>query len=307
MLTIRLRVPTASHHPLTTTDYAAAFAPESRPIAVTSWRAAVGIRAIPGTPHEDSASCYPLMPLAGDADLPGGLAELAAAGAVSFVGVTDPHFSPSADDLARHFPIVRPFKTHFAIDRALGPPAWDKHHRYETRRAERRCAVRRAPLADVCDLWCTLYGELVARHQITGPAAFGDRFFQSLSAQPHFQVFLAEIDGALVGASIWFRHADVAYYFLNASNPEGYANGAAYALMAAACDHYAECRWINLGGVAGSGDNPNDGLARFKRGFANATLQNHLIAAILDPALYASLSAGRPDDGWFPAYRRPNP
>lgn len=296
-------MPAATLHPLGALAYAAAFQPDIRPILVESWGSAVGLRAIPGAADQDAAGCYPLLPLAPDADLRGGLDELAAAGAVSFVAVTDPHFSPAISGLAACFPVCRPFKTHFVIDRRLGEAVRSKHHRYEIRRAERACTIRKAPLAEVCGLWCALYAGLVARHRITGPAAFSDGFFQALSRREDALVFLAEAGGQAVGASLWLRHGDVAYYFLNASTAEGYGVGAAYALMAAACEHHADCRWINLGGVAGAGNDLGQGLARFKRGFANTVAESHLVGAVLNPARYAALSAGRPDRGWFPAYR----
>lgn len=291
-------------HPLAALDYAAAFGPDvHRPFAVTAWGTAVGLRPIPGTPYEDAAGCYPLMPMAPDADLDGGLEELASAGAVSFVAVTDPHHALPVGDLAARFAVCRPFKTHFVIDRAIGPLRFSKHHRYEVRRAERACTVRTAPLAEVCDLWCALYATVIARHGITGAARFSARFFKALSLQRGCLAFLAEAEGETVGASLWLRHGDVAYYFLNASSEEGYVKGAAYALMSAACSHFGDCRWINLGGVAGAHDDLARGLARFKKGFANATADSHLIGAVLNPDLYAMLTGNRPDRGWFPAYR----
>jgi hypothetical protein len=58
---------------------------------------------------------------------------------------------------------------------------------------------------------------------------------------------------------------------------------------------------LNLGG----GVAPGDGLERFKRGFANASLPFHTHELVLDQAAYGRLSLGCDvDPGFFPAYRR---
>ncbi len=261
------------------------------------------MRRIKDTNYRDAASCYPLMPLIGYSDLSEGLKELSDTHAISFVGVIDPHFSPPVHELAATFPICRPFKTHFVMDRKCGPPRWSKHHRYEIRKADRNCSIRSTSLAQVLDISWSLYAEFAARLKISGPANFSRPFFENLSNQDPFLVFVAEAECGVIGFSLWFRHEDIAYYFLNVSSSKGYDLGAAYALMAAACEHYVDCRIINLGGVAGAGDNAAHGLARFKQGFANATIESHLVGTVLDPTTYAALSKTEQNTNWFPAYR----
>jgi hypothetical protein len=50
-------------------------------------------------------------------------------------------------------------------------------------------------------------------------------------------------------------------------------------------------------------DDPRDGLASFKRGFANRSEPFFLCGKVLDADAYASLSAGRAETQYFPAYR----
>ena len=102
--------------------------------------------------------------------------------------------------------------------------------------------------------------------------------------------------------TLWFEHAGVVYNHLTASNAAGYANGANFALYAAAIDHFAGAAVMNLGGGAGFEDDPDDGLAAFKRGFANAETRALLCGAVLDAERYAALRAGR-QTAFFPAYR----
>ena len=103
--------------------------------------------------------------------------------------------------------------------------------------------------------------------------------------------------------TVWFAHQGVVYNHLTASDATGYANGANFALYDAAISHFSGDGVVNLGGGAGFADDPENGLAVFKRGFSNAETQALLCGAVLDPARYAQLSVGKSPLGFFPAYR----
>ena len=62
---------------------------------------------------------------------------------------------------------------------------------------------------------------------------------------------------------------------------------------------------INFGGGAGTGDDPADGLVRFKKGFSNSVEPSYLFTAVLDDDAYRALSADRAGTAFFPAYRGP--
>jgi hypothetical protein len=290
-----------SVHPYASEAYARALAFSGAPLEVPAWGAWVLQRPIAGG-LADAAGPYPRAVLSPDADLEGGLAALRETGLVSVVLACDPLAGPPPDRLARAFEVCRPFKTHQLIDRA-GGYAPGKHHRYEIRRARARCRIERVGLADHLADWSRLYGGLAERHAITGPAAFSDAYFQVLAALPTFEAFAAFVDGQVAAMAIWFEHDCRACNHLGASDALGYANGASYALYDAAIERFADCALIDLGGGAGAADDPDDGLVRFKRGFANAAASAHLCGAVLDRPAYQRLSAGKPD-GFFPAYRR---
>ena len=118
------------------------------------------------------------------------------------------------------------------------------------------------------------------------------------------QAFAAYVGDEVVGMAIRFAAEGVIYYHLSAVSAAGYASGAAYGLMAAALEHFTGCGVVHLGGGAGSGDG-SDGLAAFKRGFANGEVMAHVCGAVLDRAAYDRLSGGRAEAGFFPAYRAP--
>ncbi len=246
---------------------------------------------------------YPRTPLPPRADLAGGLETLAAAGFVSITLVPDPLAAPGEDALRAVFDLCRPFKTHVLVDRAAGPYAPSKHHRERIRRGRRRCRVELVSLGERLDDWRRLYAGLVARHAISGPARFPDRYFETLARMPDMVALAAFVDATLAAMTIWFEHDGVAVSHLTAANDLGYANGASFALNDAAIEHFAAADVIDLGGSAGAGDDHADGLFQFKRGFGNAETRAFLCGTALDPAGYKRLTARRCAGNYFPAYR----
>jgi hypothetical protein len=297
-------------HPYATASYAGAVMKDKGvTIEAPEWGGFVLTREIPGAGHHDpialydAIGVYPLTPMPRDADLEAGLARLSRLGLVSVVLVPDPLASPDSARLAAAFDLCRSFKTHLLIDPEAGPYDPSKHHRDRIRRGRRRCRVERVRLADHLDSWKTLYAGLVERRAVTGPAAFSAAYFDSLAGEPRIEAFAAFIGEELAAMTLWFEHAGVVYNHLTASNALGYANGATFALYDAAIDRFGEAGVINLGAGAGLSDDPDDGLAAFKRGFANSQIQAHLCGAILNLDRYAALAAGAPATAYFPSYR----
>lgn len=289
-------------HLFATRAYAEALAGAAAAVGVPEWGSHVVRRPMEGG-LADAMGPYPMQVFGRGADIPAGLERLAGQGLVSVVTVPDPllHFAP---DLGRHFDLCRPFKTHQLVDPARGPYAPSKHHRDRIRRGLRRCRIDRVPLVERLDDWRVLYAGLAARRAISGPAAFSDAYFRMLAAEPAITAFAAWVDEACVGMTLWFAAEGVVYNHLTASNAEGYAHGANFALYDSAIAHFAGQGIINLGGGAGFSD-AEDGLSAFKRGFANGEVAAHICGAVLDRAAYARLSAGRAPGDFFPAYRVP--
>jgi hypothetical protein len=290
----------AEGHLLASRAYAVGLAGAAAVLEVPAWGSHVVRRTVRDS-LEDAAGVYPLSVFEAPRDLPAGLAQLAGVGFVSVVMAPDPLLTDPGE-LARAFAVLRPYKTHHLIDPAGGPFAPDKHHRYEIRRAWRSCTVERVSLEAYLDEWRALYAGLVALRRVSGPANFSDAYFQVLAAAGPVVAFLARVEGACAAMSLWFAAEGVVYNHHNAANPLGYARGANFALYDAAISHFLGAGVINLGGGLSTGQ-ADDGLAAFKRGFANASVQSYICGAVLDAARYAELSQGRPDDGYFPAYR----
>jgi hypothetical protein len=292
----------ATGHPFASAHYAQALAGREAAISVPEWGSHLIRRPIDGG-LSDAMGVYPLQVFAKGADIAAGLEQLSGQGLVSAVLVPDPLLSP-AGEMARHFEVCRPFKTHYLIDPAAGAFAPSRHHAQELRRAERRNRIERVALADHLDAWRGLYAGLVARRAVSGAADFTPAYFDALAADPAMQAFAAFVEGEIVGMAIWFTAEGVVYYHLSAVSPVGYASGAAYGLFGAAVEHFAGQGVFHLGGGAGAGDG-SDGLAAFKRGFANAEVMAQVCGAVLDKDAYAQLSRGHSETAFFPAYRAP--
>ncbi|WP_458093546.1 GNAT family N-acetyltransferase [Roseomonas sp. WA12] len=290
-------------HPYAGLRYAETMAHVGRPLWVEPWGTAMMLRDAPNG-MVDAAGPYPLCVLGEGADLPAGMEVLCAAGAVSAVVVADPFAAPGPDRLRDAFGTIRPFKTHWTVERAAGPFSPTPHHRQEIRIAGRRCRVRKARLQDCLEDWCRLYGDLSRRHAISGLHAFPRASFAALAPTEGLHTFVAESEG-VVAMHLWIDDGRVAYSHLAATSAEGYRARAPYALHAAAIEYFSRREAVDLGGGFGLVDAAGDGLTQFKRGFANASRTVHLCGQVLDEVAYARLSAGRLAGGYFPAYRAP--
>jgi hypothetical protein len=260
-------------------------------------------RPVPGGSASDLMGPYPLFTCPNwpglGADMDGLDGDL-----VSAVIVADPLARMDEAELRRAFPdLVVPFKRHHVRD--LDRPAeLPSHHRRHLRRASSAvevevCAEPGAHLDD----WIRLYRGLTERHGLTGVRALSREAFRRQLGLPGLVALLGRRGGQIVGMTLWFEDAPNAWYHLAASSAEGYEVSASYALFAAALDHLRDLgvRWVDLGGAPGN-RTKDDGLARFKRGWASEERDAYLCGRVIDRAAYARLAGGHSSE-WFPAYR----
>lgn len=287
--------------------YAASLAEFGRPRQLPHCGGWILEREVPGGNLRDAMGCYPLFTCrdwgALRKDLEGLVDEL-----VTISLVPDPFGSYEISDLRRIFPErMRPFKQHFVMDLSLDPEkVISSHHRYEIRKSLRRICVERIerPKNFLCD-WQRLYETLISRHHITGIRRFSLKSFDLQLSLPGVVVFRALLSGKTVAAQIWYVHGPVATSHLLASLPAGYELGASYALHRQAIDYFrGRLRWMNLGAGAGTRKNAEDGLTRFKRGWASGTRTAYFCGRVLNRRQYERILAGRqPQSDYFPAYR----
>ena len=103
------------------------------------------------------------------------------------------------------------------------------------------------------------------------------------------------------------HQGDVAYYHLGAYAEEGYRGRASFALFSTAIEAFAamKVRWLDLGGGVGTGATAaDDGLTRFKRGWATSSRTVYLCGRVLAPEVYRRLTEPLAPTGYFPAYRQ---
>lgn len=272
---------------------------------LAEWQTAVLRRPIPDTGWEDALGCYPLCLIDRAADLEGGLQRLRATGLVSVALVADPVTGPTPEALAKAFPVCRPFKTHYLIDRAAGPVRFSATHRRWMRKALQECEVSAVRLGDSLGDWERLYRQTVERHAITGLQKFSPAYFAALAGLPEVEAFCARVEQEIVAMALWVRGPEVVYYHLGASDARGYEARAMYGIFAVANEHFATAKVLHLGGAAGVRAEADDGLARFKRGFANREAEAYFCGACLDRERYAILTEDRESTSFFPAYREP--
>lgn len=271
-------------------------------------------RPIGDGPHWDASAPYPLLSPARPERLADDLRALdcAAEGPVSVTAVIDPLAGATQEQLRAAFPHhLRPFKRHYLVelDRPLEEFVSSHHLRY-LRRGLANVEVTEVPCSgDSLERWIELYARLVERHGITGAAAFSRESFEALAAAPGLVAFAARMEGRVVGMQLWLQEGERAWYHLAATDDEGYQARASHALMGSALRAMAErgARVALLGGSAGAGPaGEEDGLARFKSGWANRTETAYIGGRVCDAERYRALSSGRDDAGdWFPLYRRP--
>jgi hypothetical protein len=292
-------------HPYATERYAQSLLRNGYIVPVPEWGCFVLVRPILGQ-LEDASGPYPITIMAQGADISGGLRRLWALDLVSVVLVVDDFHRPSIERLAAEFDFVRPFKTHFLHKPAEGPPRYDKHHRYEVRRARRSVDVAILDLDSKLEDWMALYSVLSTRHQLSGIHDLPREHHATLAGLGGVTAIGAWADGELAACHIWVHNAGRVHSHLAASSERGYACGAAYAVNDASLKHFAGAELVNFGGPAGAADHQDDGLALFKRGFANATARSYVCGKVLNHERYRWLTEQKTvgqDETYFPAYR----
>ena len=297
--------PTGYLHP----DYSASLAEFGTPRLLPRSGGWILERPIGDGPERDAMGCYPLFACRDWPLLELDLAEIGK-DLVSLSLVADPFADATPELLARCFPdrLIR-FKDHFIADLDSASPATiSKHHRYYARRALAAVDVEAltGEAEGLLDEWTGLYSTLAARHGLTGMKAFSRESFAIQLKIPGLVALVAREEGRIVGAHLWYVQDEVAYSHLAAVNERGYALSVAYALYSLALDYFrGKVRWLNFGAGAGAGGSVDDGLSRFKRGWATETRPVWFCGRIFDPERYAALAQGQVKvaGDYFPAYR----
>jgi Acetyltransferase (GNAT) domain len=146
-----------------------------------------------------------------------------------------------------------------------------------------------------------VYEQTMRRTDAAPHYFFGAAYFERILEADRIWLVLATGPGGdIAAASIAAVSDGYLHYYLSGSADSHLRAAPMKNVVTRLVEHATELGLpLNLGG----GISPGDALEEFKRGFANrrqAWLTSELIC---DEGAYAELRAGRPRDGFFPAYR----
>jgi len=205
--------------------------------------------------------------------------------------------------------IVMPFKQHFVVELSQPRESFvSPHHQRNARRALEVLQVEQCETPqDHLDEWVELYKTLIERHSIKGIVAFSRQAFDEQLKVPGIVAFRALYEGKTVGMVLWYVQNKVAYYHLGAYSTQGYELRASFALFWKIIHYFASngLSWLNLGAGAGSQNDGQDGLTRFKRGWATGTRPAYFCGHIFNRRKYQEIVEAKdiPMVNFFPAYR----
>ncbi|MDQ0025358.1 hypothetical protein J2X90_003175 [Variovorax paradoxus] len=297
--------------PYASKRYAKAVAQAATPVSLQRAGGWLLRRRVGTTPWFDARACYPLFSCNDWEMLPDDLSSLDR-DLVCVTAVIDPLHCARAETLRRAFPdMLKVYKMHYVAD--LGSDllrSVSSHHRRNIKFALNEveieiCAEPRAFAPD----WLQLYATLTERHRVSGSADFSPHSLVQQLDLPGLTVLRATKDGATVGMTLWLANERHVYYHLGAYSDTGYACRASFGMFWVAIQHFGrlglEC--INLGAGAGLRGDIEDGLSRFKQGWATHVLPAFLAGRVGGPARFSSLCNGarQEQDDYFPLYRAP--
>ena len=266
-------------------------------------------RPISGSRCRDAMGCYPLTTCDDWEGIFDDLRDLSEC-LVAVCLIADPFSDIGAGDLRQFFKdVCFPFKEHMVVDlsRPMNKTISKHHQRYAKKCLKNvKVCIAEEPESSL-DTWTKLYGNLIRRHDIQGLTRFSAKAFSYQLKVPGCVVFKAVHKTRVVAMHIWYRYPDRAYYHLGASSDEGYALHASFGLMWKAIEYFGQkgLRWLNLGGGAGTKADTNDGLTRFKRGWASDVRSAYFCGTIMDAQQYDVLCRSHQHaiGSYFPAYR----
>jgi len=256
----------------------------------------------------DAMGCYPLFTCMSWEKLGDDLNALNRS-LVSFAMVADPLGDYSPKQLQKIFPdVCFAFKKHYIVDlQAFREKNLPQNHKRNSRKALNALTIHRLkePEHHFGD-WVKMYKNLVQRHRIRGIADFTEQAFHTQFSVPGLIAYGAFDKGALVGMALFYEMGERVYYHLAAYRDQGYRKSASFGILLKAILDFRQqgYKWLNLGGGAGLQEQPNDGLIRFKRGWANTMKTAWFCGKILDREAYATLTHDSRKNNFFPAYRQ---
>ena len=207
---------------------------------------------------------------------------------------------------------VRPLGETVSIDLTLDDAAQLALYRSNHRRDLKRLArdgytTERDASPPALTAFIEVYHANMRRVGAIADYYFDADYFQGLTDAlgSDFDLFVCRRDGEIAGGACFMHRGPIVQYHLGAVADAHLAAAPLKQLLDAARHHYAAAgaHVLHLGGGRGGSD---DSLLRFKSGFSPRRHPFALWCWVIDTAAYAALTEGRPETGFFPAYRAPS-
>lgn len=256
-------------------------------------------RIILGTNYYDAMNCYPFFICDNPDNLIEDLRELK--NIVSVMLILSPFCNLKNIEF---FDSYLKFKDHFIVDLCKNNKIPNNHIRNIKTGMKNIISIWVRP-DEFVDEWYSLYNNLIKRHNIKGMIAFSKDCFKKQLLVSGAKIISAQINDRFVGAIIWYTFKDLVFYHLGAQSEEGYENKSSFVLFNESINYFKGLgfKYVCLG--SGSGlEKKEDGLTRFKRGWANCTTPVYMCTKILDTKVYADLTKCMDKSiQYFPLYR----
>jgi hypothetical protein len=286
--------------------YAASLSEFGEPVHLSNCDGWILSREIEGFDDYDAMGCYPIFACR-DWSLFHQDIDRLQDQFVTLALVPDPFGDYDKEYLESCLDFVIPYKQHFIVK--LNSPIEEivtKHHRYYARKALKSIQVDVVSQPELfIDEWVLLYEYLIQRHNLSGIKAFSRKAFEDQLRIPGMVVLRAKSEDTTVGAHLWFQQDNIVYSHLAAFSPLGYDLMASYALYWFAIEYFSpHFEILDLG--AGSGiEAKQDGLSKFKRGWASEKKIAYFCGKIFDQKKYGLIirTLDIEDTNYFPAYR----
>ena len=267
-------------------------------------------RGLNGERDRDATGCYPLFSCKEWSRLDDDLQNLPN-DIVAVSLVADPAADVTMASLEKAFPdVCYHYKDHFFADLTRPLTSFvSEHHQRNAKRSSKTLRIEMlANPVEYLSNWIGFYDQLIARHQITGQAAFSSFSFEKQLQVPGIRAFAAWKGEEMVGMILWMVTAETAYYHLASYSDLGYETKASFALFWHCLEVFAAegISRAAFGGGAGTVKS-SEGLNRFKAGWSCEVRPAFLCGRILNRPRYLEIvtRSGQNASSYFPAYRTP--
>ncbi|MBN8472462.1 GNAT family N-acetyltransferase [Corallococcus exiguus] len=147
------------------------------------------------------------------------------------------------------------------------------------------------------------YRQTMVREGASPRYFFSDAYFEQLFASPWAWLVTTHApEGGVASAALCVSSDGMLHYYLGGTADAYLSRSPAKNVFGTLVEL---CSQLGVTLHLGGGVRPGDSLEQFKRSLSNASSRLHTHELICDPAVYARLSEGRDDTGFFPAYRAP--